>query len=172
PDGTQLADSTEFEVLPALMQKTKKAKGQVPPFEIIPINPEEHPDKWAAVWPDLQDEEDEQKLGSVAYRVVATPESTIVYYSTIFAPFKEQVDRLKTGAGAMLDYFITNYEIWIAYHAILQDSAPVENKDESFEGVREQERALVAQMQVKQAIKTAELMKKLQTEEAGGTAAA
>jgi hypothetical protein len=37
PDGKQLTDATDFEVLPVPEEKSKKAKGQVPPFEIIPI---------------------------------------------------------------------------------------------------------------------------------------
>ncbi len=46
PDGSQLSDQIDFEVLPAIEQKGKKAKGFVPDFEIIPINPEDDTELW------------------------------------------------------------------------------------------------------------------------------
>jgi hypothetical protein len=61
--------------------------------------------------------------------------------------------------------FKTNYEIWIAYHAILQKNEPREkafSEPEAMDRHQEQERALVARMQIKQALKTAELMRALQ----------
>jgi hypothetical protein len=167
PDGTQLVDQTEFEVLAALEERTKKIKGYVPPFEIQAINPSDNPEEWSTAWPDLSDEEDPQKLGAVAYRAVSAGGKTYVYYSTIFAPFKEELDRQKglPGGAILAPLFRTNYEIWIAFHAILQekgDAAVAGIDEEMIEQIHEQDRVVVAKMQIKQALKTAEVMQQLQ----------
>jgi hypothetical protein len=64
-----------------------------------------------------------------------------------------------------------NYQVWIGYHAILQFKSQVaetfaegvetELDDELMERERENERSRVATMQVKQALKSAELMMKV-----------
>src|SRR6185312_11202299 len=55
PDGSQLTDHADFEILPQLEEKTKKTKGMVPQFEVIPINPTDDPEQWAAAWPKLDE---------------------------------------------------------------------------------------------------------------------
>jgi hypothetical protein len=161
PDGSQISDTTEFEVLPALEEKTKKAKGLIPPFEIIPINPIDDAEQWVGVWPDLGDEAGMEEQASVAYRPLKVGHGINVYYSTIFSPFKDQVEKLKSESPAMADLFRTNYEIWIGYHAILQENtrnmAKAEIADEILDRLLEVDRIRVAQMQVKQAMRTAEL---------------
>ena len=164
-DGTQLVDQTEFEVKAAIEERTKKIKGEIPPFEIRAINPEDHQADWATAWPALSDETDAAKQAAVAYSPVEAGGKTIVYYSTIFGPFKEETDRLKNAPVGQGEMFKTNYEIWIAYHAILQKNEPREkafSEPEAMDRHQEQERALVARMQIKQALKTAELMRALQ----------
>jgi len=164
PDGSQLKDQVEFEVLPALEERAKKEKGYIPPFEIIPINPEDHPEPWGTVWPDLGDEATLEDQGSVAYKPLKVGGGINVYYSTIFAPFKEQVEALKPKSAALSELFRTNYEIWIGYHAILQENSRIGEKenvsDEVLERLLESDRIRVARMQVKQALHTAELMEK------------
>jgi hypothetical protein len=164
PDGVQLTDSVEFEVLPALEQKTKKAKGMVPPFDVNPINPTDDPAQWATAWPDLGDEASEEELTSVAYKPVSAGGGIVVYYSTIFTPFREQMEKLKDEAAALPALFQTNYAVWIGYHAILQENARTEVKpeieDEQLDSILEQDRTRVAKMQVKQAFSTAQLMHK------------
>lgn len=164
PDGTQLLAERPYEVLPPLEQQANKVKAQVPPFDIIPINPDDHEDKWNFAWPELGNDASYEDLRKVAYRPVRVGGGIIVYYSTIFTPFAAEMDRLKTQSQVLHDLFRRNYEVWIGYHAILQDSNRKQNGLE-LEQLLEAERAHVASMEVKQALKIAELMRKLLKEE-------
>lgn len=93
-----------------------------------------------------------------------------VFYSTIFTPFREEVEKLKIHTPALSEFFRTNYEIWIAYHAILQVNSKIEAREDVDEDVLERlledDRIRVARMQVKQAYKTAELMRSAIIEQA------
>lgn len=163
PDGAQLVDSTEFEILPPYEEKAKSAKGQVPPFEIIPINPDDQPQEWAMVWPDLSETATPEQQASVAYRPIRIGGGITVYYSTVFTPFKEQMDKLKTLSPTLMDFFRTNYEIWIGYHAILQESSRIgtsaQIEEAALERLFEEDRTRVARVEVKEAMRLAELMK-------------
>lgn len=171
PDGSQLTDQIDFEILPQLEEKTKKAKGMVPQFEVIPINPTDDAEQWAAAWPNLDENASAEDLSAVAYKPVSVGGGIVVYYSTIFAPFQAQIERLKEEAAAMPALFRNNYEIWIGYHAILQENArsdmPMIEDDELVEEILEEDRIRVAKMQVKQARSTAELMHKAMIQKTG-----
>lgn len=170
PDGTQLADEIEFEILPQLEETTKKTKGLVPQFDVIPINPTDDMEQWAAAWPDLDENASQVELTSVAYKPVSVGGGIVVYYSTIFAPFATQMEKLKQEAAAMPTLFRNNYEIWIGYHAILQENARSEMpaiQDEELEAILENDRIRVAKMQVKQAHSTATLMHKAMAQKSG-----
>jgi len=162
PDGTQLTDTCEYEVLAAREEPATKAKGAVPPFDIVPINPEDDPEKWALAWPDSFDEESLDALSKCAYRPVRQGDGITVYYSTIFATYARQIELLKVESSSLLQLFKTEYEIWIAYHAILQENErPHGGDDLEFEKMHEGERTRVAMMQVKQAIHAAKLRERL-----------
>jgi hypothetical protein len=165
PDGTQLFSERPYEVLQPLEQKADKVKAQIPPFDIIPINPDDDPEKWNVAWPELGDDASYEDQRKVAYRSVRLGGGIVVFYSTIFTPLAIETERLKTQAVVLHDFFRRNYEVWIGYHAILQDSNRQQNGPE-LERVLEGERANVAAMEVKQALKTAELMRKLMKEQA------
>jgi hypothetical protein len=160
-DGQQIIDEIGYEVMQAIEIKGKKAPDLVPPFEIVPISPDENPEEWeAASWADLPEERQSQ----VAYKIVPAGGKTNVYYSTIFEPFVSQIAKLPT--AVMVEAFKTNYSIWIGYHAILQQRdrrfVDANIEEESVDGVQEIERATVGKMQVKQAVRSAELMLKAQ----------
>src|SRR5205823_3423921 len=101
---------------------------------------------------------------SVAYKPISVGGGIVVYYSTIFEPFRAQIEKLKEAAAALPALFRTNYEIWIGYHAILQENArsdmPTQIDDEHLDEILEEDRIRVAKMQSKQARSTAELMHK------------
>jgi hypothetical protein len=160
-DGTQITQTLPYEVLAAVEDKSKKAQGQVPPFEIFPINPTDYPAEWETAWPDLDEESNPEQLGSVAYKPVQMGTKIIVYYSTIFPPYKDELEKLKTSNPAKAHLFTTNYEVWIGYHAILQLNRRPEEKvgveSEPLERIDEADRLRVARMQVKQAVRTADL---------------
>ena len=65
----------------------------------------------------------------------------------------------------MSDLFRPNYEVWIGYHAILQlkggTSETEEIETETLDKLHESDRVRVAQMQVKQAARTAELQQRV-----------
>src|SRR5262249_14369263 len=156
PDGTQMSDSTAYTVLESLEERAKKSKGQVPPFEIIPINPDDDPEQWGTVWPALAEAPDEAQRED-AYRPIKTAAGLVVYYSTIFAPYSAQIEKLKTESETLARLFRTNYEIWIAYHAILQESSRSNGHVETIgadimDKLLEDDRIRVAQMQVKEAL--------------------
>ncbi len=155
-----MVDETEYETLAPYEVKGKRAPDLVPPFEIVPISPDANPQEWETVWADLA----EERRNQVAYKSVNAGGKTIVYYSTIFEPFVAQVQKLSS--AAMIEAFRTNYSVWIGYHAILQDRdrkfMDTSLDEDAFDEVLEMDRATVGKMQVKQAIKTAELMLKTQ----------
>jgi hypothetical protein len=164
PDGTQLLDAVEYEVLAALEEKTKPSKGYIPDFEIVGIHPEDHAEQWNQVWPEMGDDANPDEQRAVAYRAVKSGGKITVFYSLAFPPFQEIVDRLKGTNQTLLELFTSQYEVWIGYHAILQDNrrplAPEGVEQEALEKLLDAERAVVARMQVKQAYQVAELMRK------------
>jgi hypothetical protein len=170
PDGAQLTDTVEFEVLPAAEDKVKKIKGLIPPFEIIPIHPVDDAEKWSMVWPDLADATADDERASVAYKPIPIGGGINVYYSKVFGPFKQLLDKLILENPGMADIFRSNYEVWIGYHAILQQNALTTSKEELeqevMDRVLESDRTRVAQMQVRQALRTAELMQKVMQSQA------
>ena len=171
PDGTQLTDSIDFEVLPSLEVPGKKAKGFVPPFEIVAINPIDDTETWNQVWPELPDDSSAEMLASVACKPLRVGGGITVYYSTVFAPFHEQMEKLKTDSPALPELFRANYEVWIGYHAIIQDNSRKDATegldDEIVEKMLAADRNRVALMQVKQAKSTADLMHKAKIAQEG-----
>jgi hypothetical protein len=165
PDGSQIRDERDYVILPPQEEKVKVKKGLVPPFEILPIHPENEPETWENLWPNYGDDVTSDKQASVAYRVLHAQNKVIVYYSIIFRPYLEQIERLKQGSQALVEIFDRNYKIWIGYHAILQDRAQTNESQEIpediIDSIKEQERIRVARMQVKQALRTAELTQDL-----------
>lgn len=162
-DGTQIIDSIDYEILPEIEKPTKQNKGNVPPFDVRPVSPDE--DTWRLiVWSNL--EETDEKIKSVAYKPIIQGDGTIiVYYSTVFPPFNYQVEKLKLQSEALLNLFETNYKIWIGYHAILQHNENHKGDDDAQDKLFEEERVRVAQIQVKQAIKSAELLHRISKEQ-------
>jgi hypothetical protein len=162
PDGTQMSDTVPYEVLPPRDERTKKEKGLVPPFRVVPVSPEQT-EVWAAAWPHLSDEASDEALHSVAYVPVSAGDETIVYYSTVFEPYQAQIDRLKTESPSLAQLFETSYAVWIGYHAILQHQAPdpKDVEESEFKLLEEEERTRVARMQIKQALQVAKMRQQL-----------
>ena len=105
-----------------------------------------------------------ERQESHAYACAQLTGKTWVYYSTIFPPFAKALERLKTGRPDLVQAFSTAYEVWIAYHAILQkqrgESASYAGDADKMEEMLDVQRAVVATMQVKQALQFAELWRK------------
>ena len=160
PSGEQLTASIDFKILPAEETTGEKARGVIPPFDIIAIDPDD--DAWPVVWENLDPEDtSEDDLAHVAYKPVKASDRINVYYSTVFKDFKEQLEKLKSQDATLGELYVSSYKIWIAYHAILQESSRNEVKtsvnDADLEKLLESDRTRVAKMQVKQAVDTAKL---------------
>jgi hypothetical protein len=160
-DGVQLSSTITFEVLAARERPAKKGTTVVPPFEIEPISPVET-EKWETLWPN--DGDDVERQASHAYIAHVHGGKTWVYYSTVFKPFASTLERLKITAPELVATFTTAYEVWIAYHAILQtqaaESSGIDADDDKVADMLDVQRAVVATMQVKQALQYAELWKR------------
>ena len=163
PDGTQLTSQRPFVVWPKVPEPSKPSKGLIPPFEVLPIDPSKDEDRevWGQLWPALADSTDESVLASVAYRVTAVGEKRIVYFNTLFAPFRAIEDSYLLKGQALAELFRVQYKVWIGYHALLQEADSVDERagtDEEFvERVLEEETLRVAKMQAKQAAQFVEL---------------
>ncbi len=170
PGNYQLEARLPFEVLPVIENKGKKSQGQVPPFDVRSVDPYTERDVFETIWQDIKDDD---QIPRLAYRVRKLSGTTLVYYSTAFEPFRRQRQQL-ANKPELTQLFEKSYKIWIGYHAILQDmKKPLDPEynpppdaserglidkyfDQYKEQVEETERALVAEMQVKQALKTAQ----------------
>lgn len=154
PDGSQIESRIPFTILPARVEPGKTQKGLVPAFNIIPIDLDD--ESFDQIWDNVEAAD----RTTVAYKVVAGAEGLNVYYSTGFGPFKEQSEALKRKPGVAAS-FENHYKIWIGYHAIVQHQqrsavASLDIDDEQLDKLLEHERAVVAEMQVKQALRMAE----------------
>lgn len=164
PDGTQLLSKVLFELKPAREKEAKQSKGQVPPFEIKPISPE-NSETWNHLWPD--DRDDPALQSAHAYKALPAGGTITVYYSTVFTPYSELLEKLKMSHPSRCAAFETNYAVWVGYHAILQSQQkPSETSgvtDEAVDQIQEMERQTVARVQVRQAMRTAELLEQKAT---------
>ena len=159
PDGKQWTDTILFEVLELRKEKAGKSEGLVPPFSIVPVDPYDQPEQFARIWGDVGVKD----VNALAYTPKRLGDEIRVYYSTAFSPYRQQLEKIKT-KPSLAGLFRKNYEIWIGYHAILQLQQPSEAGTElegvgpeEYQQMQEHERALVAEMQAKQAIRTAEI---------------
>lgn len=169
PDGDQLKDEIEFEVIPPAEKPSKEERGFIPDFEVLPVSPEEE-EKWKKLWPNVPGNSEEAK--ALAYKAIKLGTKTIVFYSTIFGPYFAMCSKLQVENSLAYKFFETNYKVWIGYHAILQlnsqttDSPDSDEELAKFEGEQEKERSRVAQMQIKQALESSKLMVTLSKQKA------
>ena len=125
----------------------------MPPFEIKPLTPD-NSETWNVLWP--EDRDDPLLQSRHAYKALQAGGAITVYYSTIFRPYREMMERLEATHPTRCIGFDTNYAVWIGYHAILQNQQPVQEtsgvSDEALEQIQELERQTVAKVQVRQAL--------------------
>ncbi len=160
PNGDQMKTEIDYEILEPVEKPSKEERGYIPDFEVLPITPND--DRWKFAWENVPaDSEEALKVAYIPRRIGI---KTIVYYNTDFNQFKETVDKLKIAGSPIYKFFETNYKVWIGYHGILQynnqqnETFANDEQEEKVKSEREKDRALVAQMQVKQAMKSSELM--------------
>lgn len=170
PGNQQIEARILYEIMPPVENRGKKSQGQVPPFDILPVDPYTERELFEKIWQDIRTNEE---ISNLAYRTIKQSGKIFVYYSTAFEPFRHQRQQL-LNRPELSQLFEKNYKIWIGYHAILQEmqkpldpefNPPPDSSekgriqeylDQYKEQLEEQERALVAEMQVKQAYKSAQ----------------
>ncbi|GJM25044.1 MAG: hypothetical protein DHS20C16_14590 [Phycisphaerae bacterium] len=158
PNGGELRSAINFEIFPAVEDSKKGKRGNVPDFDVIPINPDEDPETWVELWPQHEDTP-HSKRTEVAYKVFVAGPKTIVYYSTLFGPYVDRLERMKSKSKAFAELFEENYQVWIGYHAILQ--WPEDQQAEEMQTTMlEDERCRVATVQVRVAEVMAGLQRK------------
>lgn len=164
PDGSQLADHLPYEILPPRESGIKTTRGLVPQFDIQGLDPEESPEHFYRIWDYLDPEKDD--LSAVAYKVVETGSSIVVYYSKTFGPYRKRWDAIMEKQPSLATPFVQNYEIWIGYYAILQwqqhmmDEELAQFEDGILDRLLDRESALVAEVQAKQALTVADLQRR------------
>jgi len=161
-NGEQIVSILPFCIHAQPSAPSKFNKGLIPPFDIRAVSPDE--ERFGQLWENLEPE----KIEEVAYRYIRTASNGIsVFYNTQFGPFRKQLEKLEKNVS-LLGLFKKNYEIWIGYHSILQERAVNEfNDDINFDKIQEKERSIVAEMEVKQAIRFATLQQeKIKNKEA------
>ncbi len=166
PNGAQLVERLPYEILPPREQQIKTPRGYVPYFDIQGLDPAESPDQFFMVWDYLDPAEDD--ITSVAYKVVETRGGLVVYYSKAFAIYRKWLDEVLQKQPSLAQQFVQNYEIWIGYYAILKwqqrkldpEFADISADEELLERMQDKEGAVVAEMQVKQALEVADLQQR------------
>lgn len=160
-DGTQLTSKVLFELTSAREKQSKQNEGQVPPFNIVPVSPGE--EAWDMLWPD--DGDDLGRQQEHAYKQLQAAGAVTVYFSTVFKPYKTALETLKVTKPLRVGAFETHYQVWIGYHAILQSQRQQEQTgsydgahEEILDRLQEAERQTVGRVQVRQALKLAELL--------------
>ncbi len=159
PDGGQLTDQIDYEILPAPPAGDEEILGKVPPFEIVRIDPVTQSEKFQQIWQEVP----ETEIPNIAYKPLESNGGIKVFYSIGFKHYASQFEKLKR-QESLAKLFQQSYEIWIAYHAILQHRARKESaylnsqiSETQLDQTSEIERALVAELQVKQALQIAAL---------------
>jgi len=169
PDGTEITDELSFQVQ-AAAEPARPPRGFIPDFDVVAINPDDNPEEWGIAWPQLTEGVSEEEMVSVAYKPVRVGSKVIVYYSMLFTPFLETVVKMHDEESeGSLKLFKLQYEIWIGYHALLQEAAPLSIPGvapDALDQVLEAERVRLAQLQVSQARATVDLVKRAMRERA------
>lgn len=166
PDGQQLTSAVDYSILAPEQRKTRKALSRVPPFKIVEIDPDH--ERWGEVWPQVPSDV-KSEYERVAYKAIPARNLTIVFYSSAFRPYKETMEKLSLQTAGRKEMFAIQYKIWIAYHAIIQQSHASETNygipEDDRERLQDIERRAVAEMQVRQALRTVEIMERLRRSE-------
>ncbi len=166
PNGEQIVERMPYEILPPREEKIKTPRGYVPYFDVQGLDPFDNPDQFFRVWDYLDPEEDD--ITQVAYKVIETRAGLIVYYSKAFGIYRSWLQSILERQPSLVQQFTQNYEIWIGYYAIsqwqqrkLDNGLPDFNlEEELLERMQDRDGAIVAEMQVKQALEVADLQRK------------
>lgn len=105
-----LSDEKQIQIVAPPPVREDAREIALPEFDVRPVEPES--EKWLAFdWPDdtsqiaSESEEEDGKL--------------VVYYSTVFPPYRNQLTVFEARDPGMASSFTERYKIWLAVHALL-----------------------------------------------------
>jgi hypothetical protein len=154
--GELIERQIPFEIAKPPEPSVATRKGDVPIFDIVGVDPAVQADLFRTIWPDVETGE----IDKIAFRAMEVQGELRVYYSKGFRPYRLQMDQTKSHES-LAELFERNYKIWIGYHAIMQYKNKGDHQlnleEEMIDLIRESERTLAAEIQVKQAISSAKL---------------
>lgn len=166
PNGEQIVERMTYEILAPREEQIKTPRGYVPYFDVQGLDPWDNPEQFFRVWDYLNPEEDD--VTRVAYKVLETRSGLIVYYSKAFGIYRTWLQSILERQPSLVQQFTQNYEIWIGYYAIsqwqqrkLDDGLhDINLEEEILERMQDRDGAIVAEMQVKQALEVADLQRR------------
>ena len=145
----ELSATSTASVVQAAERHVKRTLGEIPHFDIVPISPSDN--VFTQIWPDAPDP------SKLAYKPVRTPNGIMVFYNVEYAGLTQVLAKTKLKPRTYQDHLRTTYEVWIGYHAILQEYAEALGLDPLIaEPMLEQERCRVAQVQAMEAYQATE----------------
>jgi len=158
---TSLKESLQYEIIEKPIAKPSKKQISVP--NILPPVPVNGPDD--TNWSDQNWPED---INEVASSSVMSTGELIVYYSTVFPPYKQRYDQISRSNPSALAAFVKQYEFQLILHSLLLESR---NKIESIETEESEEwerlercrTAILSSINAEKHISTAALIPELES---------
>jgi hypothetical protein len=125
-----LKEVMQFVVVEKPIAKESNKRISVPPIhDPVPVNGPDDPNWSDQNWP--------EDINEVASSSVMSSGELIVYYSTVFPPFKQRYDQISRSNPSALGAFVKQYEFQLILHSLLLENR---NKIESIETEQSEER--------------------------------
>jgi hypothetical protein len=125
PGQTSLRESLQYQIVEKPPTKESNKKISVPKPTPVPVNGPDDP-KWS-------DENWPNDIREVASSSVMSSGELIVYYSTVFPPFKQRYDQISRSNPSALGAFVKQYEFQLILHSLLLESNNKINSNETEE---------------------------------------
>jgi hypothetical protein len=112
PGLATLSDERAIEIVAPPKVKTSTQQLMLPPFRVEPVSPDE--ERWTQLaWPD--------DVNTIASSSEPEAGMLVVYFSTAFPPYANQLSRLEKQDTVLASSFTDRYKIWLAVHALLKE---------------------------------------------------
>lgn len=124
-----LKESIQYEVIqkPAITESNKRIS--VPDIaDPVPVNGPDDPNWSEQNWP--------EDVSKVASSSVMNSGQLIMYYSTVFPPFKQRYDQISHSNPTALGTYVKEYEFQLIFHSLLLESS---DKSEAIESEESEE---------------------------------
>lgn len=134
-----LSDKISYKIIEKPLVKDSKKQVSVPVIKPVPVSGFEDPNWGRNGWP--------YDVNKVASSSVMDEGELDVFYSTVFPPYKQQLDSILKNKPALGPAFINQYEILVSLHSVLLENNKKDAADlEDIEKWEQQERCRFAVM--------------------------